>query len=119
MTAKIDALRALKAAVAAGKAKRQMFAEAFPERGLTSPYWNAAMAYDGSLDAAKALHDAGLPGCWMRMSGPWPEDVGCAGIWTAKIYRKTGPGYVGKAASPARAWLITILAALIAQEEAP
>ena len=73
------------------------------------------MAYNGSLDAAKALHDSLLPG-WPKnlnfiehidgnvccMFGPIPDD---AGKWDF------APKFDAKAANPARAWLLAILRA--------
>jgi hypothetical protein len=57
-------------------------------------------AYNGSLDAAKALHEAVLP--------EWNHIV-------CRYYVYVG-SFQGKSDSPARAWLIAILKALIADE---
>lgn len=54
------------------------------------------LAFDGSLDAAQALHEAVLPGV------EWPEI-------TDVDQRPSG--------NPARAWLIAILKALITKDE--
>jgi len=65
-------------------------------------------AYHGSLDAAKALHDAVLPG-WEWHLGPS----------NAKVYPYNGSplkSWSGMADNPARAWLLAILRALAAGE---
>ena len=66
----------------------------------------ARAAFEGSLDAAKALHDAVLPGWSWNLASD-----ASAGVW--------GPmaTCVGYSSTPARAWLIAILESLIAQEK--
>ena len=68
---------------------------------------NAASAYCGSLDAAKALHEAVLPGwCFlitMHDAEIWPEN-----FWP----ETTKSQFTDK---PACAWLAAILKALIAE----
>lgn len=61
-------------------------------------------AFHGSLDAAKALHEAVLPGWGWSISD-------CM----AKITYK-GRTYTGYSQIPASAWLIAIIKALIAEE---
>lgn len=65
-----------------------------------------------SLGAAKALHDAVLPG-W-----PWSLmmlDDACV-AWTDRAYGLRRIGYFGRTRDdPARAWLVAILSALIAE----
>ena len=70
---------------------------------------HALRAFNGSLDAAKALHEAVLPGWWWRVTSPDPHyvQVGMPGIGV----------YSGRDETPARAWLLAILEALIAQED--
>ena len=80
----------------------------------------AKRAYNGSLDAAKALHDAVLPGWQINIAFlPVGADVVCgiygpldpnAGKWAF------APKFEARAANPARAWLLAIVRALIAQE---
>ena len=70
---------------------------------------NGRDAYQGSLDAAKALHDAVLP-----------EYVGQASTsGMVRLIHPRNPELDVQAygETPARAWLIAILRALIAQEE--
>lgn len=67
-------------------------------------------AYNGSLDASKALHEAVIPDCGWTL-----VDDGRARIW-----HKTPPKILidfQEGANPARAWLIAILNALIAKED--
>lgn len=66
-------------------------------------------AYNGSLDAAKALHEAVLPG-WLYSIENEATCVFTDDILNAELGRCDD--------NPARAWLIAILKALIAQEEA-
>ena len=71
-------------------------------------------AYNGSLDAAKALQEAVLPG-WSgeaRMSG---FGGGQAAVWNPM--KRPGQDFRVDSQDPARAWLIVILEALIAQED--
>lgn len=122
MTEKTQALRDLLAKVEAGDAGWNRLAtiaeDALPPREAAL----AATAYRGSLDAAKALHEAVLgdgnistPGymATVYMSGK-------ASVWDI-ISGASHRGEVNApslhAISPARAWLIAILRALIAQAE--
>lgn len=124
MTDRLTALRALLEKVEAGDwpggidgAARQVFpfkSERDDDLGLT-----AASAFDGSLDAALKLLAAVLPGWgWtagMPTSGP--DDF----MTEAYIPASTDADWQschGFADTPARAMLIAILKALIAQEEA-
>ncbi|WP_434286285.1 hypothetical protein [Celeribacter sp. SCSIO 80788] len=82
--------------------------------GQTFDWLLIAQAYQGSLDAAKALHEVFFDG--------W--NVGImnrvdTGGWQVLIY-PVGPKIYDWccAETPARAWLAAILKALIAQEEA-
>lgn len=65
---------------------------------------HAYRAFQGSLDAAKALHEALLPG--------WFVDIRW---WTAMnggAIAEVGNSHNGKSENPARAWLIAILRAV-------
>lgn len=61
-------------------------------------------AFHGSLDAAKALHEALLPGC----------EWGMYSDGTCWVKNKFGV-FPSKSSSPARAWLLAILHAYRAQ----
>ena len=63
----------------------------------------AQRAYDGSLDAAKALHDAVLPRHYAQVH-MWPVPEMCR--------VDIGGGHTGRGDNPARAWLLAILRAL-------
>jgi hypothetical protein len=79
-------------------------------------------AYNGSLDAAKRLHDALLPGTPTKIVDMSQEHMGAHGWyvfvnWPHTEWRQhyTAPGpfsHVGRACSPARAWLLAILRAM-------
>jgi hypothetical protein len=73
---------------------------------------DAMRAYNGSLDAAKALHEAVLPGWVLTFLGQDPYD------WVVAVFcERFGPRRQAIVpGNPARAWLIAILEALIAQE---
>lgn len=99
MTDKTQALRDLLAAIEVGGEL---------PRPLPFPVWQSALvleAYRGSLDAAKALHEAVLPG--------W----GWAATQVGANVEGPTEFYSDDATTPARAWLIAILKALIAQAE--
>ena len=76
-------------------------------------------AYDGSLDAAKSLHDAVLSGWTVEKLCEWHRDGQSVG-WGAVLRQHVDPpatisaGLFGT--NPARAWLLAILEALISQE---
>ena len=110
-----QALEALRDKVKAGADDLPAYyaAHAFP-----NGYCHAINAFHGSLDAAKALHDAVLGGGY-----PWSigEEAGrlqgeasnwCVGIFSNKDDRSIA-WQVNK--DPARAWLIAILEALISE----
>lgn len=114
---RLDALRALLEQVEAGTERPEDVAKAF---GVTPwnkwPYHKATT----SLDAAKALHEAVLPG-WLVQSiyqfeaGDWLVTLACPQgddwpKWTAYPYQQGKDGD-----KPARAWLIAIIRALIAE----
>jgi hypothetical protein len=89
--------------------------------GFSNSYLSSLVehSFDGSLDAAKALHDAVLPSvsqfsittdptCIKVTVCGWPD--GLSGEREIQ-----GKGF--SEGNPARAWLLAILRALIAQEE--
>lgn len=85
----------------------------------------AHCAFMGSLDAAKALHDAVLPG-W-TLNGLWEKrhpDKGQhpTGEWVCLLFGIVGGKYYGPEVTsndPARAWLLAILRALINEDQQP
>ena len=80
--------------------------------GIMGAHWSQAYkACNGSLDAAKALHEAVLPG-WTFVIGP-----AAAHLWRNEDYGDPfcAP-YEGKSDNPARAWLLAILHALHSME---
>ena len=72
---------------------------------------SARMAYNGSLDAAKALHEAVLPE-WMVAQIRQENFIG---RWVVRLFYTEAMHGVDNC--PARAWLIAIIEALIAQEK--
>jgi hypothetical protein len=106
---KLEALRALHDAVKAGRACPDF-----------CPMWHsdghcmeAEAAFSGSIDAAHALHRAVLPG--------WVWNVVMDGCTVWRDYPENPMDGVQDEyceGNPARAWLLAIISALIAQEEA-
>jgi hypothetical protein len=92
---------------------------------------NVHSAFHGSLDAAKALHEAVLPGWPVRLTDLTPDWCGghgwCASLnylhmeWqeTFTAYPPSHFAHSAYNANPARAWLIAILKALIANAKKP
>lgn len=129
---KLEALKALAEKVEAGEARPYEVEEdaldVWPngEGGVRG--WlvasSASKAYGGSIDAAKALHEAVLPEwCYWQvlMRTSWVDVV-------LRGPRTGHRGYQNLAATvrrddditcPARAWLLAIIRGLIAQEESP
>lgn len=110
----IEALDELIAAASEGTIAHSDLDAFIPSLGLTTQANDAHSAYKGSLDAAKALHEALLPG--------W--------VWKLESYDGFSLAWVGPPSemllrehetdinNPARAWLIAILKAYRAQQEA-
>jgi hypothetical protein len=90
------------------KAGKSIFPNDFPSDFKGKPW--AIRAHEGSLDAAKALHEAVLPG-WIYNIAPGfahvipPHDNG------------DQEAHTGLSETLARAWLLAILEALIAKSE--
>jgi len=103
------ALVELLAKVEAGGGCTHAFAAVSP-CGTSRFSWMTA-AFNGSLDAAEALHEAVLPNFLWK--------INCS---NATVYPfnapDTGSGFYGMADNPARAWLCAIIQALIANEDA-
>jgi hypothetical protein len=109
------ALIELRDKVKAGEATHGCFARAFinddpGDVGCVNIAIQAHHSYSGSLDAAKALHEAVLPGfAWFVQSdyrGDSPESS-IEGYCVSVCFESE---------NPARAWLLAILEALISQE---
>ena len=97
------ALESLLAKVEAGEASTMGFEDA----GFDG--W-AELAYNGSLDAALSLHEAVLPGWWFAIQ-PTGATVG------KMDQPHDGMIFDGKNPIPARAWLISIIRAMLAEGE--
>lgn len=85
----------------------------FPNKGMAglrsaARYRLAAKAYDGSLDAAKALHEAVLPEFEYGYDGSL--------AWVKLPGLRTSYRHDSRGDYTARAWLCAILKALISQE---
>ena len=114
MTDRITALRALEKAVEAGNRWETWGTTDCPMR-LSSIY--ARNAFNGSLDAAKALHDAVLPWCNQYTIDEGPSGCGAHIVcWPDGLSGERQLEYKGYAETPSRAWLIAIIRAMIAQE---
>lgn len=117
MTDRVKALKHLLAKVEAGNAARQcfnIFVSPYDEESVSTSN-NAWNAYQHSLDAAKALHEALLPGWgWTAWTGGKGDFAAAISIATRGKPRRRASA---KSDCAAHAWLIAILKAIIAQEE--
>ena len=125
MTPNTQALQRLLDAVESGTAMNGDFADAFHMKGPSKPYWMGTSAYNNnSLDAAKALHDALLPGWAIERMSWWP-----GGHWTFHLWGTSDPDHNGDRwhnhtdgrveasnTDPARAWLLALIRAVMAGE---
>lgn len=103
-------------AVEAGAASMNDFAAVFPSETAYGPttWGEAHKAFNGSLDAAKRLHDALLPEYGYHLGG-----------WGARVWLYSDrPHWDGSNRqevempnAPARAWLLAVLKALENQHE--
>ena len=102
-------LRGLIDAVETGNADFDWGFAASPSRKALPEHWHDAMnAYLGSLDAAKRLHDALLPG-WRWGAGAGDKMQFAAVLEPEKPLSAT---INAESDNPARAWLLAILRAL-------
>jgi hypothetical protein len=101
---KVETLDKLIAAVDAGAIARHDLDAFIPWRGLDSLTNDSLDAYNGSLDAAKRLHDALLFGWSYLISENDAE------IWPTGAYPQTTAAQA--MSNPARAWLLAILRAM-------
>jgi len=74
-------------------------------------------AFHGSLDAAKALHEAVLPGWHWSLHETEGTGNPLAAVEPPKYHLEPFVGQGIHKNNPARAWLIAILGALIAKED--
>lgn len=102
-----EALEALLAKIEAGEC---IFPNDFPDGFRKAP--RAIAAFEGSLDAAMALHEAVLPG-WNYSAFDELEGFRAQVEKPIGISEKSAVSFE----SPARAWLMAILKALIAEEK--
>jgi len=126
---RVDALIRLIEKVRSGCPDDHDFRAAWSYRQYHNMYASrlASESYSGSIDAARALHDAVLPGMPVQITDHSPEWCGGHGWgvrvnWPHMAWKPTftacGPfSYEAYAETPARAWLLAVLEALIAQEE--
>ena len=126
---KLQALTALRDKVKAGDVGYNGFLDiaelAFNRADVFSI--DAWKAYNGSLDAAKALHEAVLPNMPVSIvdmthnylgGHGWKVSVNWPHIEWKRTFTANGPfSYKATNKDPARAWLLAILEALIAKEE--
>lgn len=109
MTDRKEALQELLAKVEAGDYDKRFngFCDQWEKVMPIGSYGDAWRAYNGSLDAAKALHAAVLPGHRARI------DIGRK--FRAWVITPENAKFDAYADTPARAWLIAIIKALIAE----
>lgn len=115
----MTALKDLLAKVEAGLDTAHDHARAFPSESAYGhcTWHDSHKASGGSVDSAKALHDAVLPGWGLGCMADAPNTI--AG-WHVRLVTRNAIARSVNAydqPNPARAWLIAILRALIAQEE--
>lgn len=83
------------------------------DRGEYWPLHDVEKAFRGSLDAAKALHEALLAGPWSCILTVLPR-AGAADLhWQGNME----PAFTGISSNPARAWMLAILRAYRAQRD--
>ncbi len=90
------------------------FATVFPPKSTNERevFQNAYDAYNGSLDAAKALHEVVLPD-WTRFADATAPEMGI----TITLLDTSVNEVVADLPCEARAWLLAILRALVEQLE--
>jgi hypothetical protein len=112
---RLEALKELAKKVEAGETLT-IFGRSDP-CGLGRARMHLVTAYQGSLDAALALHEAVLPGWFVRGLTQRGHDIWHATIWPELSIVGREDMVIGKSATPARALLLADIRALIAQEE--
>lgn len=127
---RLETLIELRDKVKAGECYPKDVLAVFPHYVGDCGQWSHDAYYHGSLDAAKALHEAVLIGHdWLIRN----DEIhgGFANVTThdfaahveisgnsSKSYVDSGASFPAYSVNPARAWLLSILEALIAQEPA-
>lgn len=114
----MDALKELREKVGDGTPSEKIEARLL---GFAGKHWPQVLnAASGSLDAAKALHEALLPGWEVNASmspcqGGWETAIN---LWNGRMAPDSCEVIIldHEADTPARAWLLAILDALIAKE---
>lgn len=112
-----EALKELLAKVAKGDLREQLEFSPLAAAGMIrdANVVRAYKAYHGSLDAAKALHEAVLPGA--KSLAVYLHNDDSPVIWHCDFYSDSQTVAHAENDNPARAWLTAILRALIAQTE--
>jgi hypothetical protein len=103
---RLDALKELAAKVKAGTISSHANDLHLTRSAVGDEWYSCGLAYTGSLDAAKALHEAVLPRCKWGVGDVW------SGVYWDGYYL-----HEPSDDNPARAWLLAILRALIAREK--
>ena len=105
-----ESLAELIAKVEAGDIAKAPFWKVWvPEGQEGNLAYTAKQAASGSLDAAKALHEAVLPGWDWEVASP-----DAAAVFSG--HRISGPSFLDVSQSSARAWLLATLRALHSME---
>lgn len=115
MTEQIAALDALIEAVEAGSLPEEdwrLMHDIWSPRNWHEIGHNVRYSMHGSLDAAKALHEALLPGWeWgVTLNSDEPTPAAYVAKWGAPE-GSMGDGFEAQADNPARAWLLAVLKA--------
>jgi hypothetical protein len=113
---RLEALKELKEKVEANNIDAlpdNCFRHAFAGMKTAGIAFIVSEAHEGSLDACLALHEAVLPGWKHETWGGYAGGAGGAAVYQSVLSSTKEQSPAG----PARAWLIAILSALIAQEE--
>ena len=114
MTDRKQTLTDLRDKVNEGNECTHTFAKVYPVATKRNDWLHDA--FNGSIDAAKALHEAVLPG-WGWHVRQDEKDGSCHAHTLYPKFRVSPGGHTTES-NPARAWLLAILEALIAQESA-
>lgn len=122
---RLQALKDLREKVGAGLDTAHHHAAAFPSESAYGhcKWHDSHKASSGSIDAAKALHEAVLPEWVVERISWWKGHPARVAIWgthedDGQMWHNQKDGRAeGEADTIARAWLLAVLSALIAMEE--